>query len=500
MLKHSEISAPGEIDIEDMGVTLKVLVAIVNYGTKNDQYLHQLLSEYRSMPFPVHIVVLSNIHKDLGPGVEVVVGLPAKDPCSLPFVHKEIFARRAAEFDLFIYSEDDTLVTSRNIEAFLRVSKALPEGEVPGFLRFELDSAGVEGYPEVHGHYHWEATSVRTRGEYTLASFTNLHSACYLLTRRQLQRAIESGGFLVLPHQEKYDLCCTAATDPYTQCGFEKMICVSHLDDFVVHHLSNKYVGVLGIERAELQRQIDVLMGIGRNGHRPKALLQTQTRLRNGRFSKSYYEPVREEIISAIPPETRSVLSLGCGSGATERWLANKGLRVVAVPLDPVIAGSAKNDGVEIIEGDLSTARKRLKGERFDCILFLNVLHLLKDPAAILSSYASVLSDNSVAIIVAPNLCRIQTVWRKLCRDVRFKDVGFSSRKYRDTGVTFSTCGAICNWIQDAGMRPKYISSVVPSASSFASRVSLGLMDRYLAAEFLAVAEKRTIAKPARHS
>src|ERR1700677_2559706 len=231
---------------------MKILVAIASHGTRNDQYLSRLIEEYQSMSFSVDIVVLSNIRKPVPAGVELLVGLPTKDPWSLPFGHKKLFADRAEEYDLFIYSEDDMLVTQTNLESFLRASAILEPREIPGFLRVEKDSVGKVNYPEMHGHFHWDPESVRVRCGDTFAFFTCEHSACYVLTREQLKRAIESGYFLVAPHKGKYDMLCSAATDLYTQCGFEKLICISHINDFLVRYLPNKYIGTrFGVDETE---------------------------------------------------------------------------------------------------------------------------------------------------------------------------------------------------------------------------------------------------------
>ncbi len=40
----------------------------------------------------------------------------------------------------------------------------------------------------------------------TYAQFTNAHSACYILTRDQLRRAIASGGFMTEPYAGEYDM------------------------------------------------------------------------------------------------------------------------------------------------------------------------------------------------------------------------------------------------------------------------------------------------------
>ena len=121
---------------------MRILVAIASYGTKNLKYLQALLTEYRRMPFEVDVVVLSNEPKELGEDVEVLVGLPTRNPRSLPFGHKALFAERAKDYDLFIYSEDDTLITERNIRAFLDAIGVLPAHEIAGFLRVRNRAPG----------------------------------------------------------------------------------------------------------------------------------------------------------------------------------------------------------------------------------------------------------------------------------------------------------------------------------------------------------------------
>src|SRR5579864_7031120 len=150
-----------------MSSQTKILVAIASWNTKNDQYLAQLVREYRSMSYDVDIVVLSNLRKEVGPGVElVVVDLRGRDPWSLPFAHKEILARRQNDYDLFIYSEDDILITERNLSAFQKISAVLCEDELAGFFRFEEGPHGEQHFPDAHHHFHWDPASIRARGEY----------------------------------------------------------------------------------------------------------------------------------------------------------------------------------------------------------------------------------------------------------------------------------------------------------------------------------------------
>ena len=468
---------------------IKVLVAIANFGAKNDSYLRRLLNEYRSMPFDVDIVVLSNLRKELDPSVELVmVDLQGKDPWTLPFAHKEILARRLNDYDLFVYSEDDTLITERNLSAFLEVSAALREDEIAGFMRFEKGEDGETYFPDVHGCFHWDLKSVRSRGSQKFAFFTNEHSACYVLTREQLRRAIDSGGFLVPPHRDgRYLLPESAATDPYTQCGLTKLICISRFDDFLVHHIPNKYVELgLGINGRELRRQLDALIRVSSNGHPPQSLCATQTRLKSPAYSKLYYEPVRQELLSSIPSEAKTLLSVGCEWGATEALLASQGLKVVAVPLDPVISGRAEAAGVEMVYGDFHAAREHLGGRRFDCILFSNIIHLVPDPGSILSLFRDVLSDKGTIILVAPKILPLLLYWRRIRRNGDFWDLA----GYENTGVHSTSRRTIRRWFRKAGMKPEMIvESRSPQAGS-REGVMRRLTNNILFSEFLAVARR----------
>ena len=425
--------------------SMKILVAIASYGTSNDRYLARVVAEYRSMPFDTNIVVVSNEMKAVPPDVRLVVGLPSRNPWSLPFAHKQILADGLSEYDLFIYSEDDILITERNIQAFLRLSASLPEDEIPGFLRFEEGPSGAKNYPDFHVHFRWAPGSVRQRGTHTLAFFTNEHAACYVLTRHQLQRAINSGGFLVQPHEGDYDLACTAATDPYTQCGVRKMICVSDLDDFLVHHLPNKYVGKVGIEQREFLCYRDALFAAGADSS--AELFRTETKLRGHWYSKDYYEPVREDLVSLVPNAARSVLSVGCGWGEIEERLAKSGRRVVALPLDPVMSAWARSKGVDVVNGSLTEAARKIEYERFDCILISNVLHLVESPAKLLSSFLPILTEHSAIVTSVPRIPRAKLIWRKVLRDEHFKPMG----RYDKAGMHVPSRRALRNWFRNAG-------------------------------------------------
>lgn len=439
--------AAQHISSQDSRKLPRVLVAIASHGNSNDRHLQRVIREYRSMSLTVDIVVLSNIDKRAVSGVECIVGLPTRDPWSLPFAHKKLFVERHDQYDLFIYSEDDILITERSIRAWLDVTSFLPQDEVAGFLRVEFGDDGQRNYPDVHAHFHWDPSSVKRRGDYVLAHFTNEHAACFVLTREQLGNALHSGGFDVAPHQGKYDLACSAATDPYTQCGLRKLVPISHLEDFTVHHLSNRYVGRMGVGAEELGRQKEILLQIADGRRSPYSLLSTETRLRRASFSKDYYEPESEETISLVPASARSVLSIGCGSGKTEKRLQARGLHVTAIPLDPVIAAGPAGDGIEMIYADLESIGS--DRDTYDCVLCLNLLHLAPDPRKLLRQLRSFMHEQSIAVIRMPNTMSPRGVRSYLRATLQSR----RSSGYEAAGAHFASARKLASWCIDSGLR-----------------------------------------------
>ena len=391
----------------------RLLVAIASFGEKNIEFLKRIIRNYQGMSLAVDVVVFSDKPKDLGRDVKVIVGLPSSHPWSLPFAHKAYFAENVGSYDLFIYSEDDMEVTERNIRAFLQATTRLSSDEIAGFLRFEVDESGSRSLPEVHGVFHWKPDSVRHRGDYTIAEFTNEHAACYLLTQDQLRRAIASGGFLRKPEEGRHDMLCTAATDPYTRCGFRKVICISVLEDFLIHHLPNNYTGRFGLSLEEFKAQLQTLMDVWNGAHPASTLCEVETKFSRRRWSKIYYKEPDKELLDMIPTDLKSILSVGCGSGATERKLAERGASITALPLDSVIGAMAARFGIEMVYHNLHDGLKELGGRTFDCVLVADLLHLQPDHWEVLGKCAQLVAPGGVLVIRSPNFDYLPVWFRR---------------------------------------------------------------------------------------
>ena len=147
---------------------MNILVCIAYYGTENQEHVTRLIEAYNSSEHQVDIVVASEAPKNIlvdDPNAFVQrIGLPLPDPFTLPYVHKHLFRKRADDYDLFIYTEDDTLISDHNIEAFLWATELLDDDHIAGFLRTETTPEGIVRCSSVHSHFHWRpdsAASVR---------------------------------------------------------------------------------------------------------------------------------------------------------------------------------------------------------------------------------------------------------------------------------------------------------------------------------------------------
>lgn len=428
---------------------LRVLVAIASYGLKNLSLLRHVIAGWRAMPFDVHIVVLSEAPKDLGEGIDVRIGLPTENPWSLPFAHKPLFAENAERYDLFAYSEDDMEVTASHVEAFLTLTQHLEPDELAGYLRYEADTSGSWTFPDAHAHYHWKPDSTRRRGTHMVAEFTNEHAAFYLLTRGHLAKAIASGGFLRAPYEGRYDMLCSAATDPYTGCGFRKVVCISNLEAFSIHHLSNRYVNHWCMPLSMMREQIAAQIAVANGVLPPSQLLPTQSRLASFKWSKDYYEPADEDLAALIPRSARTVLSVGCGWGATEALMKQTGAQVIALPLDAVIGASAAARGIELAYGTLEEGLEHLRGRRFDAVAISNLLHLAANPEDLLVRCAPFVAPGGVLVARGPNFASI----RILAKRVLSRGEHEKLRSFRESGVRPIGPQTLKGYLRDSKLR-----------------------------------------------
>ena len=216
-------------------IDMKIKVAIANYGVDQLPYLDKVVEEFRKITkHQIDLIIYTTT-----PVEHRHILIPADIGMSLPFCCRDDMAKELADYDLFIYNENDMLITEDNIEAFIEHSQTLGGDLVSGFIRYETDQRGkilLDPNP------HW-GNPVHSVNQSSF-QIHNVHQGCWVLLQKDLKKAINSTKFLVPPHGGPYGILEQGASDPYTQCGLVKVF-PKNLElcgRLLIHHLPNKYI------------------------------------------------------------------------------------------------------------------------------------------------------------------------------------------------------------------------------------------------------------------
>ena len=223
----------------------KILINISNYGIQQIDFLQEVVANFQSWSIEKKIVIDTSI--DLSNHLKLAHNFLEQrifDPKighKLPFSHRGLFANEQKNFDYFLYTENDLLISENAIKCFENAKSILEEDEILGFIRFE-------NYE--HSKYLTDFDFKTPISKFPAWKQKNIiffspeiqHSGCYLIDKKQLAKAIKSGGYLVKPHTKPYGMLEQGASDIYTQCGFKPKFIPIPYSDVLVHHLPNKYV------------------------------------------------------------------------------------------------------------------------------------------------------------------------------------------------------------------------------------------------------------------
>ena len=240
---------------------MRVLVCISNYGDHQLEYLQQVVQEYSLMAssgFSIDLIVDSTVELDFSSVSDILnivqhIYSPQTGK-ALVFAHRSHVIDQKDGYDLFIYTENDILITRKNITAYLSITKDIPENYITGFLRYERKKDDGQAYL-IDAHPNWPIIleNTITINGIDYIALVNAHHGGWILTKKQLRHVLNSGGFTTVPHKSKritqaYDTLESGATDVYTQCGFvQKILPINKLQALMVHHLPDKYVNSGGI-------------------------------------------------------------------------------------------------------------------------------------------------------------------------------------------------------------------------------------------------------------
>lgn len=122
----------------------------------------------------------------------------------------------------------------------------------------------------------------------------------------------------------------------------------------------------------------------------------------------------RADVTRRFPPGIRRLLDVGCGSGEAAAALCRSrpGLVTTGIERDPATAALARQRLADVREGDARTALFRLAeaGERFDALLFADVLEHFDDPIGILGLARQLAFPEATLVASVPNVGHLSLV------------------------------------------------------------------------------------------
>ena len=203
---------------------------------------------------------------------------------------------------------------------------------------------------------------------------------------------------------------------------------------------------------------------------------------------EGYFSHCRQDILDEVPAVSRTILSVGCGAGATEGELVRSGAKVVGIEMNAGAAAAARQRGLEVIEGDARASAGSLRQTQFDCLIYADVLEHLANPAEVLREHVDLLQPGGTVIISVPNF-RYHSVARDLFLKghVRYTDSGILDR----THLRMTTRRMVEEWLDDVGLAPvRHCYRIAMRRERLFGAACFGLLNEFLARQVIVVAVK----------
>ena len=241
----------------------KVLVVLINYHWSSFEHLKKCLNaymEFTEYDLTIHILMpddyalCSYTSGDLSEysKLNIIKHYRPRD-LGVWFEHefKAIFWDNRNDYDYYIFSEDDVLITKENFNKFVETQNELKFPYVCGFMRYELLPNDDYKYlfdqhptHSIHRNLKGVAEHHIINGK-AYISPNNVHQSCHIITKEMMKHLVDNHKhyFEKVFHHPAGILEATAS-DIYYSCDFVKVLPVDGIEKLCVHHLANKYVNI----------------------------------------------------------------------------------------------------------------------------------------------------------------------------------------------------------------------------------------------------------------
>ena len=194
-------------------------------------------------------------------------------------------------------------------------------------------------------------------------------------------------------------------------------------------------------------------------------LSETPGALRYDRVNDDPHEAAA--LIAGLVPERARVLDVGCGSGAVSTVIRRlRNARLVGVEPDSERAQVARDRGIEVIQGYLSTELLEQLG-RFNVVVFADVLEHLPNPSALLQLGCCALERDGAIVISVPNVAHWSVRWELLRGRFDYEKHGIMDA----THLRWFTANSLVNWLRNNGLQVEQMTHSAGTALPVYDRV-----------------------------
>ncbi len=155
-------------------------------------------------------------------------------------------------------------------------------------------------------------------------------------------------------------------------------------------------------------------------------------------------------IMLSLIGRDRDVLDVGCAAGDLARALRKRGCLVSGIEYDPVAAEAARPSLENLVIGDLEAMDLdgAIGGQRFDVVVFGDVLEHLRDPLAVLRQAPGLLRPGGSVVLSIPNVAHAAVRLSLLNGDFTYRELGLLD----ETHLRFFTRASVMQLLEQAGL------------------------------------------------
>jgi hypothetical protein len=169
-----------------MSSKASLLVAIANYGDIQLNELKILLENFIKFDYNISFLIdttysLEEEVKNFSLPIACRV-YPSAVGMDLPFKHRQYFCEKLDEFDYFLFTENDILVTQESIDFIVEKSNLIDDDEIIGFCRYE-EKEGVKYFTDYDVGSRLTLHHAWLQSGQVFFTPDSMHSGCYLLRK-----------------------------------------------------------------------------------------------------------------------------------------------------------------------------------------------------------------------------------------------------------------------------------------------------------------------------